>query len=36
MVDLYRSASHNDGENGEKYDIFCGSITCGSTKFWNK
>lgn len=32
--DFNRSSSHNDGKNGEEYDLFCSPITCSSIEFW--
>lgn len=31
----FRSFSYNDGKNGKKYDIFCGTFNSGITEFWS-
>lgn len=30
---LNRTSSHNDGEDGEEYDLFCGAVAGGIAQF---
>lgn len=32
---VLRSFSYNDGKNGEKYDILCGTFNSGINEFWS-
>lgn len=32
---ICRSFGHNDGENGEEHDLFCGPFVGGLDEFWS-